>query len=84
MIDLTSIKEKCIILKPEDNAVEVIKENPDMTVIRPMGPGYAQFRYAYLHNGANLSAVEIALVCDDGDLRLGFRVQANLITVFTG
>lgn len=44
---------------------------------------YACAKYRVLYNGAKLTTRQLALICDKGNLCFGFRVEGNLIVVYT-
>lgn len=45
--------------------------------------GYAHKNYKVLKNKPNLSALDLAIICDSGNLCFGYRVRGNIITVHT-
>lgn len=52
-------------------------------VIRPAGPGYAHYKYRIVKNAPGLSTKELAIICDEGNLCFGYRVEGGMILVHT-
>ena len=55
----------------------------DYDVVVSYSVGYAHARYTVLKNAPNLTSREIALLCDDGNLCYGYRVEGSTICVYT-
>ncbi len=55
----------------------------DYDVVVSYSVGYAHARYTVLKNAPNLTDREIALLCDDGNLCYGYRVEGSTICVYT-
>lgn len=52
-------------------------------IISYVGAGYAHKKYKVIKNGPNLSAKDIAIICDRGNLCFGYRVEGSTIIVYT-
>jgi hypothetical protein len=48
-----------------------------------IGSGYAHSKYKVLSNPYNFSQQEQALICDDGNLCFGYRIENGLIVIYT-
>lgn len=55
----------------------------DKFVFEYAGNGYAHTKYHVVSNPKNLSQLEMALICDNGNLCFGYRVQNGLIVIHT-
>jgi hypothetical protein len=47
------------------------------------GHGYAHTKYRILSNPHKLSTLELALICDGGNLCFGYRMEGGLIVIHT-
>jgi len=47
------------------------------------GSGYAHTKYRVISNPNNLSTLQMALICDDGNLCFGYRTESGLIVIHT-
>ena len=75
------LKEKAVVIYHADKATEeLLKEK---TVILDYKHGYGHTDYKVLSNPHNLSILEMALVCDGGNLCFGYRTSGNIITIHT-
>jgi len=63
--------------------MQIYQEIKDKAVIECAGSGYGHSRYRVVSNPHNLSNLELALICDKGNLCFGHRVQGDLIIVHT-
>lgn len=52
-------------------------------IVTFVGPGYGHAKYKVIKNGPNLSAKDIAIICDRGNLCFGYRVEGSTICVYT-
>lgn len=48
-----------------------------------IGHGYGHTKYQILSNPHNFSQLELALICDGGNLCFGYRVEGGLIVIHT-
>jgi hypothetical protein len=48
-----------------------------------VGSGYAHKKYQFLSNPYNFSTLQQALICDEGDLCFGYRVEGRNIVIYT-
>lgn len=48
-----------------------------------VGSGYAHTKYRILSNPYNFSNLELALICDMGNLCFGYRIEGSLIVIHT-
>lgn len=74
----------------EENAVEKLKINKeiyqeikDKAEVELVGSGYGHTKYKVVSNPHNLSTLELALICDEGNLCFGYRIQGDLIVIHT-
>jgi UDP-N-acetylmuramyl pentapeptide synthase len=75
------LKEKAIVVYREDDATEDLKRQK--SVLLDFKHGYAHTDYKILSNPHKLSTVELALVCDGGNLCFGYRTSGSIITIHT-
>lgn len=52
-------------------------------VVEPAGVGYGHTKYRVLHNAPGLSAEDLAIICDRGNLCFGYRKEGGYIVVYT-
>lgn len=52
-------------------------------VVDYAGAGYAHQKYRVLRNTPNLSAKDLAIICDKGNLCFGYRAEGSIICVYT-
>lgn len=57
-------------------------ENYDV-VIQNIGSGYAHTKYRVIKNKPELSTLDLAIICDDGNLCFGYRTDGSIICVYT-
>jgi len=62
---------------------EIYNEIKSKAKIRSAGVGYAHSKYEVLDNPENLSILELALICDGGNLCFGYRVEGRYIVIHT-
>lgn len=65
-----------------DEALKKVLDEYDV-VVESAGFGYAHAKYKVLKNGPGLSTKDLAIICDEGNLCFGYRVQGGLIYVHT-
>lgn len=65
-----------------DEAMKRTLEEYDV-VVTMVGVGYAHHKYRVLVNKPQLSTKDLAIICDEGNLPFGYRVQGGLIYVHT-
>ena len=63
-------------------AKDKLMENYDV-VIEPAGHGYAHTKYRVLKNKPRLSSLDLAVICDSGNLCFGYRTEGSIICVYT-
>lgn len=52
-------------------------------VVECCGHGYAHTKYRVLRNAPGLSTLDLAVICDDGNLCFGYRSEGSIICVYT-
>lgn len=52
-------------------------------VVERCGTGYAHSKYRVLRNEPGLSTKDLAIICDKGNLCFGYRVESQIICVYT-
>lgn len=52
-------------------------------IVEGAGRGYAHTKYRVVKNKPGLSYKDLAIICDNGNLCFGYRVQGGLICVHT-
>lgn len=58
-------------------------ENPDdYDIVLDRTPGYNHSTYRVIKNTTNLSQLELALICDSGNLCFGYRMEGSLFYIF--
>lgn len=58
-------------------------ENPDdYDIVLDRTPGYNHSTYRVIKNTTNLSQLELALICDSGNLCFGYRMKGSLFYIF--
>jgi hypothetical protein len=77
----TELKEKGIVVYREENATEELKK--EKSVVLDYKHGYAHTVYRVLSNPHKLSTLELALICDGGNLCFGYRMEGNKIVIHT-
>lgn len=65
-----------------DDALRKALEEYDV-VVESAGVGYAHHKYRVVKNAPGLSTKDLAIICDDGNLPFGYRVEGGLIYVYT-
>lgn len=65
-----------------DDALRKALEEYDV-VVESAGVGYAHHKYRVVKNAPGLSTRDLAIICDEGNLCFGYRVQGGLIYVHT-
>ena len=73
------IKDKAIIMY--GGTPEIMPE--DKTVLLFAGEGHYSKRYRVIHNGANLTAEQCAIIADEGNLCFGYDEMDDFIIVYT-
>src|SRR5690625_6494023 len=60
------------------------KEEMDKyTCYTSIGPGYGHVKYKILSNPHKLTELELALICDEGNLCFGHRTEGDIIVIHT-
>ena len=59
---------------------EEIKGKAEVEYVRS---GYANKIYKVVSNPENLKTIELALICDGGNLCFGYRTEGGLIVIYT-
>ena len=59
------------------------EEMKQFTCYKCAGHGYSHTKYKIISNPHNFSSLELALICDDGNLCFGYRQENGLIIVHT-
>jgi hypothetical protein len=77
----TEIKDKAKCFYGTNEPTEEDKKN--FMCYRNCGSGYAHTKYQILSNPHNFSTLEQALICDNGNLCFGYRVENGLIVIHT-
>lgn len=81
--DIVSYEQRRTMTYPEINkAIEEATEQYDI-VVEYIGSGYAHMKYRVVKNKPNLSMKDLAIICDEGNLCFGHRVESGLICVYT-
>lgn len=62
---------------------EIYQEIKDKAIVECVGSGYGHTKYRVLSNPDNLSTLELALICDSGNLCFGYRKEEDLIVIHT-
>ena len=62
---------------------EIYQEIKDKAVVEWVGSGYGHTKYKVVSNPHNLSTLELALICDEGNLCFGYRTEGDLIVIHT-
>ncbi len=75
------IKDKAVIVYKNQQVTDDLLKSK--TVIMPTGNGYAHANYKILSNPFKLSNIELALICDSGNLCYGYRSSGDIITIHT-
>lgn len=58
-------------------------ENPDdYDIVLDRTPGYNHSTYSVIKNNTELSQLELALICDDGNLCFGYTMQGSQFYIF--
>lgn len=58
-------------------------ENPDdYDIVLRRTAGYNHSTYSVIKNTTNLSQLELALICDDGNLCFGYKMEGSLFYIF--
>ena len=63
--------------------MEDINENDFDIIVSWVGSGYAHSKYKVIKNKPNLNMRELALICDEGNLCFGYRVENGIICIHT-
>lgn len=63
-------------------AKDRLMENYDV-VIERIGSGYAHTKYRVLKNTPNLTSLDLAVICDSGNLCFGYRTEGPIICIYT-
>lgn len=85
----TNRKKPVSIVKFTKNFVKSTKfqdmkwKNPDdYDIVLKRTAGYNHSTYAVIKNNTNLSQLELALICDDGNLCFGYTMEGSLFYIF--
>lgn len=62
---------------------KIYQEIKDKATTKCVGTGYAHKIYEVVSNPENLSQSELALICDEGNLCFGYRIEAGQIVIHT-
>ena len=62
---------------------EIYQEIKDKAKVNHVGTGYGHKRYEVVDNPENLSGLEIALICDRGNLCFGYDIECRYIKIYT-
>ena len=62
---------------------EIYQEIKDKAKVRPVKCRYGTTYYRVLENPENLSELELALICDKGNLCFGYRREGDYIVIYT-
>ena len=62
---------------------EIYQEIKDKAVVEWVGSGYGHKKYRVVSNHNELSTLELALICDSGNLCFGYRTEGELIVIHT-
>jgi hypothetical protein len=73
-------KKAAVVYREEDTTEEMKKEK---SVLLDYKHGYGHTVYKILSNPHNLSMLELALVCDGGNLCFGYRIEYGNIVIHT-
>ncbi len=71
------------IYNSETKQIEDINENDFDVIVSVESNGYAHTKYKVIKNEPNLNMRELALICDEGNLCFGYRVQNGMICIHT-
>jgi hypothetical protein len=63
--------------KPTEEALK------EFTCYENIGHGYGTSKYAILSNPHNFSTLQLALICDGGNLCFGYRMEGKNIVIHT-
>jgi len=55
----------------------------EFTCYECIGHGYANKKYKILSNPHNFSTLQLALICDSGNLCFGYRTEGSNIVIYT-
>ncbi len=81
--DILSYEQRRNMTYPDvAKAIDEATEQYDV-VVEYIGSGYAHMKYRVLRNKPNLSMKELAIICDEGNLCFGYRVENGIIRVYT-
>ena len=61
---------------------EKYKISDDYDIILDRTPGYNHSTYSVIKNNTELSQLELALICDDGNLFFGYTMQGSQFYIF--
>lgn len=62
---------------------EIYEEIKDKAEVEWVGSGYGHTKYKVISNPNNLSELELALICDSGNLCFGYRTEGGFIVIHT-
>ena len=62
---------------------EIYKEIKDKAKVKVFKTGYGHTVYEVISNPDNLSTLELALICDGGNLCYGYRTEGGKIVIHT-
>lgn len=81
--ELAKLEGRYVFVERGQEPWAVVAANKDKTVIRRLMPTAGQLHFKIEWNGAHLTADELALVCDNGNLCFGYSRGGEYINVFT-
>lgn len=64
-----------------NDANQTHQQHPDHTIIGVLGGKYSYTTYRIYHNPQHLTIPQLALICDQGDLRFGYHGDGEYITI---
>lgn len=68
----------------QTHCFEKINANNFDIIINRLGSGYAHVKYKIIKNMPNLSKIELALLCDGGNICFGYDIEgSDIITIYT-
>ncbi|KAA9291754.1 hypothetical protein [Streptococcus anginosus] len=81
---LKELKEKYSIKAKWDYDKMTSEEQDNVDVVYdPVGGGYAHSLYEVIKNKPGLSTLELALICDNGNLCFGYSKRSGNIAIYT-
>lgn len=59
-----------------------VENSDDYDIVLDRTPGYNHSTYSVIKNNTELSQLELALICDDGNLCFGYIMQGSQFYIF--